>query len=62
LKVVYPQEVEPSVYERLDFEHFFIQPKDGEDARDCLRAAIQYCGENPKWRLSLQTHKMIGIR
>ena len=62
LKVVDPQEVDPSFYERLDFEHFFVQPKDGEDVGDCLRAAIQYCAENPKWRLSLQTHKMIGIR
>jgi 7-carboxy-7-deazaguanine synthase (Cx14CxxC type) len=62
LKVVYPQAIDPSFYERLDFEHFFVQPKDGDDARDCLRAAIQFCAENPKWRLSLQTHKLIGIR
>jgi 7-carboxy-7-deazaguanine synthase (Cx14CxxC type) len=62
LKVVYPQATDPSVYEGLDFEHFFVQPKDGEDARDCARAAIQYCSENPRWRLSLQTHKLIGIR
>jgi 7-carboxy-7-deazaguanine synthase (Cx14CxxC type) len=62
LKVVYPQAIDPSVYERLDFEHFFVQPKDGENARDYVRAAIQYCSENPRWRLSLQTHKLIGIR
>jgi 7-carboxy-7-deazaguanine synthase len=62
LKVVYPQETSPSAYERLDFEHFFIQPKDGPDAAHSLRAAIQYCADHPTWRLSLQTHKLIGIR
>jgi 7-carboxy-7-deazaguanine synthase len=62
LKVVYPQEIEPSVYDHLDFEHFFIQPMDGADAARSLSAAIQYCAEHPKWRLSLQTHKLIGIR
>jgi 7-carboxy-7-deazaguanine synthase len=62
LKVVYPQETEPSAYEHLDFEHFFIQPKDGPHAARSLQAAIQYCAEHPKWRLSLQTHKLIGIR
>jgi 7-carboxy-7-deazaguanine synthase len=62
LKVVYPQEVSPSVYDGLEFANWFIQPKDGPDADDSLRAAIQYCAEHPKWRLSLQTHKLIGIR
>lgn len=62
LKVVYPQETLPSAYEHLDFKHFFIQPKDGPDAADSLRAAIQYCADHPKWRLSLQTHKLLGIR
>ena len=62
LKVVYPQEIEPSVYDSLNFTNWFIQPKDGPDAAESLRAAIRYCGEHPKWRLSLQTHKLIGIR
>jgi 7-carboxy-7-deazaguanine synthase (Cx14CxxC type) len=72
LKVVYPQsagpqkagsqETEPGVYLDLDFEHFFIQPKDGPDAAGALRAAIRYCADHPRWRLSLQTHKLIGIR
>lgn len=62
LKVVYPQATDPSVYESHNFEHFFIQPKDGDRAEECLRAAIQYCSENPRWRLSLQTHKLIGLR
>ena len=62
LKVVYPQEVEPSVYAGLEFDHFFIQPKDGPSAARSLQAAIQYCADHPKWRLSLQTHKLLGIR
>ena len=62
IKVVYPQEVEPEVYSGLEFRHWFIQPKDGPDAANSLRAAIQYCADHPRWRLSLQTHKMIGIR
>ncbi len=62
LKVVYPQEVEPGAYDGLEFANWFLQPKDGPDAAESLRAAIRYCGEHPKWRLSLQTHKLIGIR
>jgi len=62
LKVVYPQEVDPAVYSGLEFQHWFIQPKDGPDAANSLRAAIQYCADHPRWRLSLQTHKLIGIR
>jgi len=60
LKVVYPQATDPRVYERLAFEHFFIQPMDG--VKDSVAAAIRFCSENPRWRLSLQTHKLIGIR
>jgi len=62
LKVVYPQEVDPSVYTGLDFRNWFIQPKDGLDAAASLAASIRYCAEHPRWRLSLQTHKLIGIR
>jgi len=62
LKVVYPQEVSPHVYETLAFENFFIQAKDGPEAAENLRAAVAFCSENPLWRLSLQTHKIIGIR
>ena len=62
IKVVFPQEVEPEVYAGLDFENWFLQPKDGPDAAESLQAAIRYCGEHPRWRLSLQTHKLIGIR
>lgn len=62
LKVVYPQETDPNDYLKLDFKHFFIQPMDGPRAKESLAAAIEFCQKNPVWRLSLQTHKMIGIR
>jgi organic radical activating enzyme len=62
LKVVYPQGPDPNDYLKLDFKHFFIQPMDGPDSRASLAAAIQFCQDHPAWRLSLQTHKMIGIR
>jgi 7-carboxy-7-deazaguanine synthase len=62
LKVVYPQEVDPRSYAQLEFQHFFIQPMDGANAIESLRSAIQFCSENPRWRLSLQTHKLIGLR
>ncbi|HEV2576897.1 MAG TPA: 7-carboxy-7-deazaguanine synthase [Acidobacteriaceae bacterium] len=62
LKVVYPQETDPNEYLKLGFKHFFIQPMDGPDSKASLAAAIDFCQQNPVWRLSLQTHKMIGIR
>jgi len=62
LKVVYPQSVDPRSYESLAFRHFFIQPMDGKDAKNSLSSAISFCAENPRWRLSLQTHKLIGLR
>jgi 7-carboxy-7-deazaguanine synthase len=62
LKVVYPQAINPRTYESLAFANFFIQPMDGVCAKESLAAAVQFCGENPRWRLSLQTHKLIGIR
>ncbi|MCX7808504.1 MAG: 7-carboxy-7-deazaguanine synthase [Deltaproteobacteria bacterium] len=62
LKLVFPQEgAEPERFEDLDFEHFFIQPMDGPSFQKNLKEAIAYCLANPKWRLSLQTHKLIGI-
>src|SRR5579875_2844024 len=62
LKLVYPQEgAEPERFERLNFRHFFLQPMDGPNREANTRLAIQYCMEHPQWRLSLQTHKMIGI-
>jgi 7-carboxy-7-deazaguanine synthase (Cx14CxxC type) len=60
LKLVYPQKTDPRIYEQLEFQNFYIQPMDG--AKDSVAASIRFCQENPKWRLSLQTHKIIGIR
>jgi 7-carboxy-7-deazaguanine synthase (Cx14CxxC type) len=62
LKVVYPQARDPNEYLGLEFKHFFIQPMDGPESRASLEKAIEFCQRNPVWRLSLQTHKMIGIR
>ena len=62
LKLVYPQEnVDPAIFAGLDFRHFFLQPMDGPAAAENTRAAIAYCLAHPQWRLSLQTHKLIGI-
>jgi 7-carboxy-7-deazaguanine synthase len=63
LKLVYPQEgAPPSAYEELAFEHFLLQPMDGPEARANTARAVAYCLRHPKWRLSLQTHKVLGIR
>lgn len=62
LKLVYPQAgAEPGDFEGLSFDHFFLQPMDGPHRRANTELAVQYCLEHPKWRLSLQTHKLIGI-
>ena len=62
LKLVYPQKgAMPNQFENLNFEHFYIQPMDGNLAKENTQKSIQFCLENPKWRLSLQTHKLIGI-
>lgn len=63
VKVVVPQEgLDPSLFEDLDFEHFSIQPMDGPERERNTQYAIEFCLVRPKWRLSLQTHKMTGIR
>lgn len=62
LKLVYPQEgLSPEAFEALAFEYFFVQPMDGPDQGRNIAAAIAFCLKHPRWRLSLQTHKMIGI-
>jgi len=63
LKLVYPQAgAEPERYRHLAFEHFFLQPMDGPELVANTRAATEYCLGHPQWRLSVQTHKLIGIR
>lgn len=63
LKLVYPQPgAEPERYARLEFGHFFLQPMDGPARTQNTAAAVAYCLAHPGWRLSLQTHKILGIR
>jgi len=62
LKLVYPQPLAPPErFEGLDFRCFFLQPMDGPALADNTAAAIAYCRSHPRWRLSLQTHKLLGI-
>jgi 7-carboxy-7-deazaguanine synthase (Cx14CxxC type) len=63
LKLVYPQvDAPPERYSGLDFRLFFLQPLDGPDRAANTEAAIRYCLTHPQWRLSLQTHKLTGIK
>ncbi|MGP1629237.1 MAG: 7-carboxy-7-deazaguanine synthase [Giesbergeria sp.] len=63
LKLVYPQDGgDPAQFAQLAFENFYLQPMDGPQQRENTQAAIAYCQQHPQWCLSLQTHKMIGIR
>ena len=65
LKLVYPQteaEAQPERFARLAFRHFWLQPMDGPRLAENTGAAIAYCLTHPRWRLSVQTHKVVGIR
>jgi 7-carboxy-7-deazaguanine synthase (Cx14CxxC type) len=63
LKLVYPQSAaRPERFAGAEFEHFFLQPMDGPDLEANTQAAITYCLEHPQWRLSVQTHKVVGLR
>ena len=63
LKLVFPQiGADPEIFEDLEFRHFFIQPMDGPQREANTQSALQYCLAHPKWRFSLQMHKVIGIR
>jgi 7-carboxy-7-deazaguanine synthase len=62
LKLIYPQPgAMPEQFEALDFHHFLLQPMDGPQRERNTQLAVAYCREHPRWRLSLQTHKLIGI-
>ncbi|MFT9447954.1 7-carboxy-7-deazaguanine synthase [Gluconobacter japonicus] len=62
LKLVYPQtELPPEMFDSLSFQHFWLQPMDGPARLENTQAAVAYCLAHPRWRLSLQTHKLIGI-
>jgi len=62
LKLVFPQDgAAPEQFEGLAFHHFMLQPMDGPEAERFTRLAVDYCTRHPHWRLSLQTHKLLGI-
>ena len=62
LKLVFPQQgVDPARCEALDFERFYLQPMDGPDRDANTHEAVAYCLSHPRWRLSVQTHKYIGV-
>jgi 7-carboxy-7-deazaguanine synthase len=63
LKLVYPQPLAPPErFTGLDFRHWLLQPMDGPDLVNATRGAIEYCLAHPQWRLSVQTHKVVGVR
>ena len=63
IKVIYPQKnLEPDEFSDFDFKNFFIQPMDSKELEANVAKSIKFCMNNPKWRLSLQTHKILGIR
>jgi len=63
LKLIYPQpKAPPDAYAHLAFRHFYLQPMDGPELEANTEAAVAYCMADPRWRLSLQTHKMLGLR
>jgi len=62
LKLIFPQlEADPRAFESLQFRHFFLQPMDGPSKDANTNLAVKYCMEHPRWRLSLQLHKLLGI-
>ncbi|HJQ12909.1 MAG TPA: 7-carboxy-7-deazaguanine synthase [Gemmatimonadaceae bacterium] len=63
IKLVFPQEaVDPLQFEKFAFQHFYLQPMDGPNLDRNTRLALEYCLANPHWKLSIQTHKLLGIR
>lgn len=62
LKLVYPQEhVQPERFENMAFRYFLLQPMDGPNRERNTKLSVEYCKAHPKWRLSIQTHKILGI-
>ena len=64
IKLVYPQiekNAQPKFFQELEFDYFFLQPMDGKNMNNNTKLAIEYCLKNPQWRLSIQSHKIIGI-
>lgn len=62
LKLVFPQKgAEPEQFEHLNFKHFYLQPMDGPQKEENVKKAVDYCMAHPSWKLSLQTHKILGL-
>jgi len=62
LKLVHPQKhLDPQTFVDMDFEHFYLQPMDGDQIQENIAACIDYCRRHPKWKLSMQSHKLIGL-
>jgi len=62
LKIVFPQSgINPQQHENLEFDHFFIQPMDGEKQKENIKKSEEFVFKHPQWKLSLQTHKIVGI-
>ena len=62
LKLIYPQTgADPRDFEHFEFQHFYLQPMDGPDRERNTKLTLEFCMEHPRWKLSLQTHKLIGI-
>jgi len=62
LKLIFPQPgADPDRFEELEFDHFFLQPMDGPEVKQNTQLALEYCLAHPRWRISLQTHKILGI-
>ena len=62
LKLIYPQDTDPKIYEILDFKYFFLQPMDNTYLEKNMKLSVDYCQKNTLWRLSLQSHKVLGIK
>jgi 7-carboxy-7-deazaguanine synthase len=63
LKLVFPQDTAPPTrFEALEFDHFYLQPMDGPNVDHNTQLALEYCLSHPQWKLSIQTHKLLGIR
>lgn len=64
LKLVFPQQeaaAQPESFAELEFQHFYLQPLDGEETDANTKKVVDYCLRNPQWKLSMQTHKYLGI-
>ncbi len=64
LKLVYPQEdiMNPNKFENLDFKHFYLQPKDTQETNTNIQKTLDYCLKNPKWKISIQIHKILDVK